>query len=69
MRITQEILNAGMSDNGGWSLLQIRLLGAKGFLKGWKWHILDTEVSEENIGLFLSLKNAHLYPEPQLFPK
>ena len=67
--ITNEIINSGMSRNGGWSLKQLELLGLKReeFKKGWKWKLIGKYVEEEKVERFIALKNAHLRKiEPEL---
>jgi len=60
MILTNDIIKAGASINQGWSLRQIKLLGAKSFKKGWKWRIIGTNVPKKDIEEFLALKNKHL---------
>lgn len=60
MLITETILHNGKSRNGGWSLKQIKLLGANGSVKGWKRRIIGSDVPKSNIDKFLALKDAHL---------
>jgi len=60
MLVTETILHNGKSRNGGWSLKQIKLLGADGRVRGWKRKIIGSQVSETNIESFLALKDAHL---------
>jgi len=58
--LTDEIINRGMSKNGGWSLKQLRLFGFTKFTKGWKWMVVGQEFPRELIIQFLYLKNKHL---------
>ena len=63
-----QILNKGLSDNGGWSNKQLRALGLPdsyfkangGLVKGWKDYLIGSNINEKNINEFLSLKNKHL---------
>lgn len=60
MIITNSIINQGASINGGWSLKQIKLLGAKRFKKGWKYKVIGKDIPKSRINEFLELKNKHL---------
>jgi hypothetical protein len=60
MLITATIINNGKSRNGGWSLKQLKLLGADGFVSGWKRRIIGTDVPKSNTERFLALKDSHL---------
>lgn len=61
MIVTQQIIEAGKSINGGWNLQQMKCLG---FENGWerKWirRIVGKDLPEENIKRFLDWKNAHI---------
>ena len=60
MIMTKEILDQGMSDRGGWSGRQWKLLGINhNKCKGWKRRLMGTEFPDEVIREFISLKNAH----------
>lgn len=63
MLITNDIINAGMSRNGGWSLKQIQTLGARRFHIGWKYDLIGKDVEKEKIDRFLALKDIHLIVE------
>lgn len=79
MIVTEQILQAGMSDRGAWSLKQLKcLLPAKEFMgnkgafpdHGWRKRIIGRNVSKKQIERFLELKNAHLKEKTgQLFTK
>jgi len=68
MVITEDILEQGLSSNGGWSNKQLKALGLPkqyfkrdgGLLKGWRRFLVGLDVPEEYIVRFLELKNAHL---------
>lgn len=68
MKVTQEILEAGMSLRGAWNLAQLKaLLPVCEFerayawpAKGWKSRLIGSEVKKEQIDEFLRLKNRHL---------
>jgi len=66
--ITDEFIMQGISDRGGWSKEQLRLLGVKPYhcrdhwlFKGWKKTVIGSRISTEKAERFLGLKNAHLY--------
>lgn len=62
-RITEELLKAGMSGNGGWNRRQIELLGLKWpALNGWKRRLIGTPISREKAKQFLELKGATKRP-------
>lgn len=67
IKLTQEILDQGLSDNYGWSNKQLRLLcdyyGLNIKVKGWKREILDQPFPKDIIEKFLALKNVHLQPK------
>jgi len=57
----------GQSKRGGWSRMQIELIGGKWPLKhGWMNGLVGTFVSDRDYDLFVSLKNAHLEPPSEL---
>ena len=68
MLITNDIIEYGKSDNGGWSLKQLRVLGLtdefiteRGLLKkGWKSYLIGMDVPVEIINRFYELRNAHI---------
>jgi len=61
MKLTNEVLELGLSSNGGWSNKQLKLLGVKTPLrKGWKELLIGTFHNESTIDLFLKMKDAHL---------
>ena len=73
MVLTKQVLDNGMSRNGGWSAKQIRSLGVDDeitggmFKKGWKKRITGLDIPEENIKRFLALKDSHLPDGSSLF--
>lgn len=58
MVMTDEMLNQGMSENGGWNLDQLFALGL-GWRpqKGWRKRLIGTEIPEDKFALFLSLRS------------
>lgn len=60
MILTNEILKQGKSDNGGWSLNQLRCFGISKFQKGWQRKVIGRNFSNKTITRFLALKNVHL---------
>lgn len=63
MKLTQQILNEGMSNNGGWSNNQWRALGVVSphrQSKGWLKDLLGTDISQDKINRFVELRNEHL---------
>ena len=69
MRLTEDIIEAGQSRNGGWSERQLALLGvAWPPGAGWKRDAIGREVPNPAVEEFLALKDAHLPQEsPSLF--
>jgi len=64
MVITDHILLQGMSRNGGYNSRQLKLLGTHTKKnKGWKRRLIGTSVPDENVKMFIALKDAHL-PKP-----
>ena len=64
MRLTEEILESGISRNGSWSNKQLKLFGVKVPLRsGWKDRIVGRFFPESTINKFLELKDAHLPDE------
>jgi hypothetical protein len=59
LTITQEMIEAGMSDNGALSFKQIDLLGF-GRYSGWRRRAVGKEILTEKYNEFLALKNVHL---------
>lgn len=65
MRVTKEILEQGKSANGAWSAKQLELFGESWPpFRGWKYRILEQDVSAETIEKFVALKDAHLTELP-----
>ena len=61
MIITQEILLQGMSRNGGYNTRQLYFLGTHTKKnKGWKKRLIGTSVPDQNVKMFISLKDSHL---------
>ncbi len=68
MILTQDILEQGISRNGGWNNKQIRLFGiSRENNTGWKLKILGLDFPKSIIDRFLALKDRHLSPEELLF--
>jgi tRNA A22 N-methylase len=60
MILTEQILIKGKSSNGGWSMAQLSYLGIEILKKGWMQTIIGCDFPEENIRMFLELKDQHL---------
>ena len=59
--ITREIIDSGMSSNGGWNNKQLKALGVPFPLtKGWMMGMIGKDVPESNVEKFIKLKNAHI---------
>ncbi len=59
--VTRELLMRGCSAKGGWSEKQAAALGTQiQNNSGWFGRLIGTEVSEDQVKLFLNLKDAHL---------
>jgi hypothetical protein len=57
----EDILEAGMSDSGGWSAEQLKILGEDWPPKpGWKLRTLGKEIEDKEIERFIRTKNDHL---------
>ena len=59
--LTREMIEAGMSDNGGFSNKQVKQLGVK--VKnnsGWLKQLIGREVRVDQYESFMDLKNKHL---------
>ena len=59
MIITDQMIEDGMSKNGGWSNKQIMLLGF-GRTKGWKRRAIGKQILTAKYNEFVALKNVHL---------
>ena len=61
MKLTNDIIEAGRSSEGGWSEEQLRLIGV-GWppYPGWKRDKVGAEVADEKVAEFLRLKDAHI---------
>lgn len=64
MIITKELIELGMSDNGGYNREQLIILGvlpseSKKFIipKGWKNRLIGSNISKDDYDLFVSYKN------------
>lgn len=63
VKVTKELLEQGRSSRGAWSNRQLRALGLKkgfNFNKGWKYKLIGSWVTEDQVERFLALKDAHL---------
>jgi len=69
MRVTQDILEAGISKNGAWNRDQLEAIlpaneftgpGTWSIRKGWKQRLIGSEVPKYKIDKFLELKDKHL---------
>ena len=67
--LTHELIESGMSRNGGWSAAQLRLIvppeeftgnGSVSLKKGWKQRLVGAEINQATYEQFLSLKDKHL---------
>lgn len=57
--ITNEMIEAGKSEIGGWNRRQVEAIGMKWPLtQGWKFRIIGTTVERSKVAAFLSLKGA-----------
>ncbi len=61
--ITNEMIEAGKSEIGGWNRRQVEAIGMKWPLtQGWKFRIIGTTVERSKVAAFLSLKGATKRP-------
>lgn len=61
MRITQDLIRAGQSSNGGWSKKQLRLLGIKWPpLQGWRRRIDGAHIADAKADRFVKLRDVHM---------
>lgn len=60
VELTEEIINSGKSQNGGWSLNQLSVFGVFEFKKGWKKQLIGKKFTESEIEKFISMRNKHL---------
>ena len=67
--LTHELIESGMSRNGGWSAAQLRLIvppeeftgnGSISLKQGWKKRLVGAEINQATYEQFLSLKDKHL---------
>lgn len=57
MKLTEQRIDAGRSERGGWSRKQLALLGVDWPPKtGWKQRVIGDEISEDKYRQFLRLK-------------
>lgn len=61
--ITKEILDAGRSSRGFWSMKQIKIFGITSFSVSLPKTVIGKEFPEELVKEFLALKDKHLTPE------
>lgn len=60
-KITENLIEMGMSDKKAWSRAQLALIGVEWPpLKGWKSRIIGKEISEADAEKFVKLNNSHL---------
>ena len=61
LRMSETLLNAGMSKNGGWSDKQIAVFGVDRFQNpGWRSQIIGREFTLDTIERFPEMKDSHL---------
>lgn len=60
MILTNELLEAAKSDNGGWNAAQLKLLGFNGFEAKWRKRAVGMEVTDQQYEDLLLLRNVHL---------
>lgn len=61
LMLTPELIEAGISTNGGWSRAQTECLGVPWpLLSGWKVALVGTWVTEAQYLRFLALRDVHL---------
>lgn len=73
--VTKELMEQGLSRNGGHSGKQLKALGVKRVPndKGWLHELYGTLITDEQKNTFLALKDYHLnrkiphFNEPRLF--
>lgn len=58
--LTNELLEAAMSDNGGWNAAQMKVLGLNGFEKGWRKRVTNSIISDAAYADLVALRNVHL---------
>ena len=68
--VTTQLLEQGMSLNGSWNSAQLRALGVKSIKnnKGWKYRLIGSKVTQEQVNTFLGLKNRHLAHKTRMIP-
>lgn len=60
LRLTETMINAGMSRHGGWSLKQLAYLGTTWENnRGWKRRLIGKTVAKADYMRFLELKDQH----------
>jgi hypothetical protein len=64
MRITEQLLESGKSERGGWNAAQLAFLGVDWPAKhGWQSKVIGREISRENHEGFLALKGVTVRPK------
>lgn len=58
--LTNKLIEAGCSRNGGWSSRQLALFGIDGFPKGWKRKLVGQRFPSNIVDQFIRLKDKHL---------
>lgn len=68
--VTKQLLEQGMSLNGAWNMAQLKALGVKTIQhnKGWKYRLIGSKVTQEQVNEFLRLKNRHLGHKTRKLP-
>ena len=68
--VTNELLEQGMSLNGAWNSAQLRALGIKTIRnnKGWKFRLIGSKVTQDQVNEFLRLTNRHLAHKTRMIP-
>ena len=74
--VTKQLLEQGRSLNGAWNLAQLKALLPEGEFnrsyawpaKGWKYRLIGSKVTQEQVNEFLRLKNRHLGHKTRKLP-
>jgi hypothetical protein len=64
--VTEKMLENGMSDRGGWSAEQIKILGDNIMIKGWRQRLIGKLVLKSAAKYFQEIKNMHVQRRQQL---
>jgi len=57
MKITEQLLERGKSDRGGWNAKQLACIGVEWPIKhGWQFKAIGREITDEDARMFLSLR-------------